>query len=163
MTVVRLLPLVAASALLGGAAGCGGNSRYAKVSGVVTLDGKPYKNAIVSFQPMASGKNPNPGRGSTGLTDENGRYSLTTDDGHTGAVVGKHRIRIRTKVDDPGAVVDPSVGSSDDPFPKGKKVEIEPIPQEWFADHTTKEFEVPPGGTDQANFDIVTKPGARKH
>src|SRR5262249_47084927 len=138
MRPVRLIPLLGVLAAVA-VAGCGGNSRYAKVSGVVTLDGKPYKNAIVAFQPKATRRNPNPARGSTGLTDENGRFPLSSDDGFKGAVIGKHRIRIRTKVDDPGAVVDPSVGSPDDPFPGGKKVIIEPIPSEWFADHTTKE------------------------
>ena len=155
MRLVRLIPVLAAGALLAWAPGCGGSGGYVRVSGVVTLDGNPYKNAIVSFQPLGTPGNPNPGRGSTGLTDTNGRYTLTTDDGYTGAIVGKHRIRIRTRVDDPAAVIDPSVGSPDDPLPKGKVVE--PIPQEWFADHTTKEFDVPAGGTDKADFAIVTK------
>src|SRR5881409_1494611 len=99
MRLARLILVVAAGALLGGVAGCG-EAKYVKVSGVVTLDGQPYKNAVVSFQPISSEGNPNPGRGSTGLTDENGRYTLVTDDGHTGAVVGKHRVRIQTKRDD---------------------------------------------------------------
>src|SRR5262249_5813129 len=120
-------------------------------------DGKPYKNAIVSFQPIGTADNPNPGRGSSGLTDENGRFTLTADDGHTGAVVGKHRVRIQTKRDDPTAFVDPEVGSPDNPGPWGKKVEIDPIPVEWYSDRSTKEFEVPTGGTDQANFEIVSK------
>lgn len=158
MRRMQLLPLVGVAAVM---VGCGGSSKYAKVSGVVTLDGRPYKNAIVSFQPMASKGNPNPGRGSAGLTDENGRFTLRSDDGYNGAVIGKHRIRIRTKVDDPGAVVDPSVGSDDDPFPGGKKKIVEPIPSEWFADHTEKEFTVPPGGTDKADFDIVSKPAGK--
>lgn len=163
MNHLRWVPLAAVGLVLVVASGCGGNARYAKVSGVVNLDGKPYKNAIVSFQPLATPGNPNPGRGSTGLTDENGRYSLTTDDGHTGAVIGKHRIRIRTKVDDPMAVVDPSVGSPDDVGAKaGKKVEVEPIPSEWFDDFSTKEYVVPPEGTDKANFDIVSAPKKKK-
>ncbi len=140
-------------------AGCGGSGvTYVPVSGVVTLDGKPYKNAIVSFQPMAVKGNLNPGRGSSALTDEAGKFSLATDEGARGAVAGKHLIRIRTKVNDPTNVFDPSVGSPDGGGPVGgKKKEVEPIPQEWFADSSTKEFEVPAKGTDKANFDIVTK------
>ncbi len=158
MKVVRLLPVVAL--LLGNVAGCGGVGKYAKVSGVVRLDGKPYPNATVSFQPLATKGKPNPGRGSTGLTDHNGKYILLTDDGHSGAVVGKHRIRIRTKVEDPTNVFDPTTGSPDSPpVARGKKADPEPIPAEWFADHTTKEFDVPPGGTNKADFEIVTKKG----
>src|SRR5438045_84351 len=103
---MRLTPLLRGSALaalfLGmcAAVGCG-SSTNVPVSGVVKVDGKPYKNAVVSFQPMGGKDNPNPGRGSSGLTDENGRFALMTDDGKSGAVPGKHRIRIMTKRDDP--------------------------------------------------------------
>jgi hypothetical protein len=161
MRLVRLIPVVAAGALLAGAAGCGG-PKYVKVSGVVTLDGQPYKNALVSFQPIGTEGNPNPGRGSTALTDANGRYTLVTDDGHTGAVPGKHRVRIQTKRDDPTAFVDPEIGSPDDPGPPGKKVEIDPIPVEWYSDKSTKEFDVPSGGTDKADFPIERKKPAPK-
>jgi len=154
--MVRQSAYLIAGMTFAGLLGCGDGTKYVKVSGTVTLDGKPYKNAIVSFQPLATKNNPNPGFGSTGLTDENGHYTLMSTDGHTGAVPGKHLIRIRTKVDDPSAVVDASVGSPDDPFPKGKKAELEPIPQEWYADSSRKEADVPDNGTDKANFDIVT-------
>ena len=143
--------------LMGFLAGCGGNPKYVPVSGIVTLDGQPYKDAIVSFQPIARAGNPNPGRGSSGLTDASGKFTLICDDGNQGAVAGKHLIRIRTKVADPTTLVDPSVGSDDNPDPKGKKNAVEPIPTEWFADSSKKEFEVPASGTDKANFDIVSK------
>jgi hypothetical protein len=155
MIMRRKFPLALLFAL---AAGCGGSGvTYVPVSGVVTLDGKPYKNAIVSFQPQAVKGNLNPGRGSSALTDEAGKYSLATDEGARGAVPGKHLIRIRTKTNDPTNVFDPSVGSADSGPAVGKKKEVEPIPLEWFADSSTKEFEVPPKGTDKANFEIVTK------
>src|SRR5262245_31527772 len=154
MRFVRFLPVVAACAFLAVAPGCG-KGKYVKVSGVVKLNGKPYQNAVVSFQPIGKGDEP-PGRGSSAVTDAEGRFTLVTDDGHKGAVVGKHRVRIQTKRNDPTVYVDPSVGSPDDPFPRGKKVEVDPIPLEWYSDKSTKEFDVPPGGTDQANFDIVT-------
>jgi hypothetical protein len=160
MRLVRLLPALAAGILLTGLAGCGG-PKYVKVSGVVTLDGTPYKNAIVSFQPISTPDSPTPGRGSSGLTDEKGRFTLVTDDNHTGAVVGKHRIRIQTKREDPTAYIDRTVGSPDNLGPKGLKVLRDPIPLEWYSDRSTKEFEVPRSGTDQANFDIRTETGAR--
>jgi len=104
------------------AAGCGGGSNYARVSGVVTVDGKPYKNAVVAFQPVGGQGNTAPGRGSSAVTDENGRYTLTTDDGQTGAVVGKHKVRIQTKRDNPQAFFDPEVGSPDRPGAPGQEV-----------------------------------------
>jgi len=59
------------------------------VEGTVKLDGKPLGNAFVLFVPDEPGvKAP----GSTGLTDENGHYRLTCDDGQLGALVGKHLV-----------------------------------------------------------------------
>ena len=54
-------------------------------------------NAMVYFQPVGSKEDPNPGRGSTGKTDETGRFVLKTEDGKDGAVVGTHQIKIRTE------------------------------------------------------------------
>jgi hypothetical protein len=90
------------------------------------------------------------------VTDENGRFVLMTDDGQTGAVVGKHRVRIQTKRDEANVFIDPETGSADSaPRSDAKKGgKIDPIPPEWYSDKSTKEFEVPAGGTDQANFDI---------
>ena len=135
MNQVKTLALTAlAGALVISLAGCGGGAQYVAVSGVVKLDGKPHRNAMVMFQPMASTENPNPGRGSSGRTDDNGRFTLKTFEGQRGAVIGKHRVRIMSMV----------------------KAAADPIPAEWNQ-ASNKEFDVPTGGTDQANFDIVTK------
>jgi hypothetical protein len=148
MSPLALLILLAA-------AGCGSGPGYAPVSGVVTLDGKPYGEAVVSFQPIATEGNPNPGRGSSGETDATGRFVLKTDDLKEGAVVGKHRVRIMTRGNDVVTGFDPATGSPDSTpvAPRGK---IDPIPLEWNA-YSDKEFEVPAGGTDKANFDIISK------
>jgi hypothetical protein len=121
----------------------------------VTLDGMPYKNAIVSFQPLSSGDNQNPGAGSSALTDQEGRFTLRTADGQLGAAVGKHRVRIQTSRDVLTGPIDPTIGSPDDPqLAKGK---ADPIPVDWYSDVGGREFVVPSQGTDQANFDIVSK------
>jgi hypothetical protein len=135
-------------------AGCGTGPRYVPVSGTVKLDGKPYGLAVVSFQPQATGANPNPGRGSSAFTDENGRFVLQTDDGHVGAVPGKHRIRIMTKGDQ--MTIDYATETSPDDLPAGTKPRVDPIPRSWNVE-SDKEFDVHEKGTDQANFDIVTK------
>jgi hypothetical protein len=146
MTQLRLL---AVGALLVAVAGCG-SSNFAPVSGVVTLNGKPYNKAVVSFQPIGSPTKPNPGRGSSAYTDENGRFVLKSDNNVNGAVIGKHRVRIMTRGND--VVGQSPDGGTPDETPTGR--EVDPIPPEWNA-LSTKEFEVPSGGTDKANFDIV--------
>jgi hypothetical protein len=142
--------LLAAGVLLAALAGCSGGAGYAPVSGVVKLNGKPYDKAVVSFQPIGTTENPNPGRGSSAYTDENGRYVLKSDK-YSGALVGKHLVRIMTRGNE---VVgqDPTVGS-DDKTPL--RPQLDPIPPEWNA-LSKKEFDVPAGGTDKADFDIVT-------
>jgi hypothetical protein len=142
--------------LLAGAGGCGSGGKYAPVSGVVTIDGKPYGEAVVTFQPFATKDNPEPGRGSSGDTDANGKFVLKTDDLKNGAVVGKHQVRIWTR--GPGVVsgYDASVGTPDGagaPAPRGK---VDPIPPQWNS-RGEKFFDVPPSGTDKADFEISTK------
>ena len=129
--------------------GCS-SSKYVPVSGVVKVDGKPYGKAAVSFQPKGTQDNPNPGRGSSAYTDENGRFVLFSDE-NEGAVVGKHLVRITTRANE--LKYEEGVGSADD----ARVIRpAEPIPPEWNAE-SQKEFEVPPGGTDQANFDIESR------
>jgi hypothetical protein len=152
MNQVRKLALPALAAVLVlSILGCG-NTRYVPVSGVVTLDGKPYRNAVVMFQPMATQDNPNPGRGSSGSTDENGRFSVKTFEGQAGAVIGKHRIRITTKVSEKLGGYEVWDAAKNEAV----KALTDPIPREWNYD-SKQEFDVPSGGTDQAKFDIVTK------
>jgi hypothetical protein len=68
--------------------GCGSSETYANVQGKITVDGKPLEKIQVQFLP-----DPNQGtRGprSVGVTDATGFFTLTTDDGRPGAVVGQH-------------------------------------------------------------------------
>jgi len=139
-------------ALIGVASGCGGGGpTYAPVSGTVTLDGKPYGDAVVVFLPKATSTNPNPGRSSAGETDAKGHFVLKTDELKNGAVVGKHLIKISTR--GPVMQFDAATGSPDNAPPNIKR---DLVPAEWNT-MSEKEFEVPPSGTDKANFDIVTK------
>jgi hypothetical protein len=151
MTRSRVL---AAGGLLAAVVGCSGGPSFAPVSGVVKLDGEPYSHAVVSFQPVGSSDNPNPGRGSSAYTDAQGRFVLRCDNAFDGAVVGKHLVRIMTRGND---VVgqDPTQTSPDGAPPHRK---VDPIPPEWNA-LSTVEFEVPAGGTTKADFNIPTKKG----
>lgn len=75
-----------------GLAGCGSDGpALGKVSGIVTLDGKPVPAATVTFHPENTAGSPSYGR-----TDDQGNYSLMfTRDKH-GAMIGKHRVNIAT-------------------------------------------------------------------
>lgn len=73
----------------------------APVAGRVTLDGKPLKHAIVKFVPVAdSGQAWMKGSTSFGMTDEDGKFTLTyatDEDGKAvmGAVIGPHQVQIQ--------------------------------------------------------------------
>ena len=149
MTRLRVL---AAGALLAAVVGCSGGPSYVSVSGVVTLDGEPYGKAVVTFQPIGTPDNPEPGRGSSAYTDEKGRFVLQHD-GRDGSVVGKHRVRISTRGNDVVGQPAEGTGSSDESPAKGP---VDPITPEWNA-LSNVDFDVPAGGTDKANFDIKSR------
>jgi hypothetical protein len=120
----------------------------APVSGTITLDGKPLPNAAVNFQPKASGGNLNPGPGSVAMTDANGHYQLTVvGTNQKGAVVGKHRVEIAAYVRD--KVTDPKSDRREQPAKN-----LVPVK---YNDQTTLEYDVPRGGTDQANFELKSR------
>jgi len=81
--------LVAITSLAG--LGCFGGDLpdTARVTGTVTLDGKPHPSAEVVFTPSE-------GRPSSGITDEAGKYELTFLRNVKGATLGEHTVRITT-------------------------------------------------------------------
>jgi len=138
MRPLSLLPL-----LLLLAAGCGGPDKTAPVSGRVTLNGKPFAHAAVLFQPVATSGNNEPGPGSVGTTDTDGRYTLSiVGKGTKGAVIGKHKVQITRMVEES----DPA-----DDRPKPFK---RPSPRRGR--DTQMEFDVPASGTDSANFSLTS-------
>lgn len=72
--------------------GCGG-VKYEPVEGTITLNGKPLDNAQVQFlpDPLQGTK----GLRSTGVSDPEGHFKLTCDDGQVGAVPGNHRVLVQ--------------------------------------------------------------------
>jgi hypothetical protein len=122
-------------------AGCGGSEKIAPVSGRVTLNGQPLVNAAVVFQPIATEGNLDPGAGSGGRTDSDGRYTLTlAGKTRNGATVGKHKVRITliTETD-----------SADD-----RPTRVKQLPAQ-FNRATKLEYEVPAGGTSTADFPLT--------
>ena len=94
----RLRLTFAVMLLLVAVQGCGGGGvRFVPVTGKVTMDGKPLAKAAVTFIPQAKPGSEIAGNVSSGLTDENGQYTLkaSTKDGEKdGAQVGKHKVTI---------------------------------------------------------------------
>lgn len=123
--------------------GCGRQGyKIAPVSGRLTSQGEPVSEMHVTFQPkLADIDNPYTGPGSFGRTDSEGRFSLTLGDGtgRRGAAVGKHTVRI---------IVPDDAASK---YTQEGRI-LSPLP-EASADGSL-EFEVPPKGTDAANFDF---------
>jgi hypothetical protein len=117
-------------------AGCGG-LKTAPVSGVIKKDGQPLADVSVSFTPQtASGEAP----ASNGRTDATGRYSLSvTATGKSGAIIGKHTVRIAFI----GSGKPPDSDVIDPNF-------VDPIPPHDLT------FEVKPG-KNEANFDLKSQ------
>ncbi len=89
----KLLFIVASIPCIVSVVGCSNNGsdqpETGKVSGVVTLDGKPVSKALVSFQPSE-------GRPSSGMTDDKGQYVLIYNAHTLGAKVGPHKVYVST-------------------------------------------------------------------
>src|SRR5262249_55404652 len=58
----------------------------------VLFDGKPLKNVRVDFQPDPD--KGTSGKGSSGVTDDNGNFTLKYDGSAPGAIVGHHRVTV---------------------------------------------------------------------
>ena len=129
--------------------GCSGKPyQVSRVSGRVTLDGKPLPKASVTFAPMFSQENINPGPTAAGMTDADGRFTLYIDPANPGAVVGKCRIYITTLLSDP--TFDDRDGGPPVKRPRDR------VPEK-YNQRTELVFNVPAGGTDQANFDLRSR------
>ena len=139
--IVRSLhrrPIVggAVALLVAIAAGCSDSGpEIGSVTGLVTLDGKPLAGAQVEFQPDT-------GAPSYGATNNAGEYDLIYTPGKSGALVGKHTVRITTyrATGEPGS----------------QKVVLERVPPQFNAASTlVREVKA---GSNKFNFTIMSKP-----
>jgi hypothetical protein len=135
--------LVAAAVV---AAGCGGGAKTAPTSGRITYKGKPVAKAHVSFTPVEGDR-----RAATGLTDDDGRYTLETFAPGDGALVGHYRVSIIAR----GPDRPPRPGEMGSGMP-GEMMPGDPvIPTKYFApDSSGLTFEVKPG-KNQADFELT--------
>lgn len=149
MAMARLdwtLRSIVGSALLI-SAGCGTDYKVAPVSGRVILDNQPLAGASVNFAPMDGSKENNVGAGSYGKTDAEGRYTLKLiENDKAGAAVGRHKVSI-------------SLVDQGDPSTEGTIV-VDKVPDRYRGSETSLTFEVPAGGTKEADFQLHTNVGS---
>jgi hypothetical protein len=92
--MMRLSPLALALGLCT-LAGCGNpNPPTGRVTGKVTWQGQPVKNASVIFAPVTGDKAKESPKGANGRTNDGGEYTLNTFGEGDGAVLGKHRVLV---------------------------------------------------------------------
>lgn len=133
--------------------GCGGGApadmpELGEVSGVIKVDGEPQANILVSFQPEQ-------GRPSMGVTDENGEYTLKYTQAESGAKVGKNLVTISTKPPEESSTE--GCGCSED---EGFLDPIHPKYNTEAIDNPEMTVEVKLG-SQEFNFDVTTDPSAR--
>lgn len=96
------------------ACGCApaGSAPTAKVSGVLTRKGNPVPNASVTFTPSS-------GRPANGVTDAEGKFTLSTFASDDGAVPGAHRVSVASMAIPPmpGTPEAAKAGANQEEFP----------------------------------------------
>jgi hypothetical protein len=92
-----LLLLLTICPLLFGGCGKGDRLETAKVTGTVTLDGKPLTIGAVVFTPER-------GRAATGHLQSDGSYALGTYRPGDGAVLGKHCVAVIAREETSGGI-----------------------------------------------------------
>ena len=119
------------------AVGCGNSYDLVPVSGKITVDGEPLANASVIFQPTEA----EPGSpSSVAVTDAQGQYTLKTATANPqdGAVPGPHRVTLSAVTKAPQSGEAPAEEAT--------------LPKKAAEANLT--FDVPAGGTSEANFEL---------
>jgi hypothetical protein len=130
------------------ALGCG--KKFAPVSGTVTMDNKALAGATVTFTPIAAKGSTEAGHSSLAKTNAEGKFTLQSTNGQTGALVGNHKVSI--------SLISEDVGARDTRHgPRGGLQLGEKVPARY---NTKSEltFDVPRGGSDKANFALKSAP-----
>ena len=139
-------------------AGCG-QSTYPPVSGKVTMDGKPVPSVTVVFTPVGSPSAPTPGPYSSGITDEQGNYTLRTRRDDDGAVPGPHRVGVEYANADEMSDLKFQLREADDESKPAIQKQIDELKtllksRIKVPANVIYKFEVPKEGTSEANFEL---------
>ena len=139
-------------------AGCGG-SNYPPVSGKVTMNGQPVPSVTVVFTPVGSADAPNPGPYSTGVTDEQGDFTLQTRHDNGGAVPGPHRVGIEYGDKEELRDLKSELSEADEESKPAIETKIKELRALFKSRikvpaNVIYKFEVPTEGTSKANFEL---------
>lgn len=112
---VNLMLLAIAGIVL---AGCSQSSRPPtyRVTGTVTLQGKPLADAVITFVPIGEGE------AASAITDANGHYALTTWEAGDGARSGEYRVKVSKQEQQ---AVDPAKMVKNLPYEEEQKIYVE--------------------------------------
>ncbi len=113
--------------------GCGGDDRFATVSGTLTVDSKPVKGLEIIFEPQFEGGSP-----SIGFSDDSGHYKAMFTADREAVMIGKHVVRI-----------------SGVQYGEGTTTELAKIPPE-YGPKSTQTVEIT-SGSNTFDLDIETK------
>lgn len=99
------LVLLVVTTVLAALSGCGGGAATVPVSGTVSLDGKPFPGAVVTFVPHAG----TVGYGGQAQTDDQGNFTAhmqdgTTAEGKPGLLPGEYKVVVNKLVKPDGTV-----------------------------------------------------------
>lgn len=143
---VRWSASLVATCCLWSLASCGGDGTLAPVSGVVKLNGKPVADVEVLFQPATGDSAKSPGPSAFGVTGPDGRYTVKViGEAKSGATVGKNHVLFSGRV--------PAEDFSEDGKKRGKPAVSIPA---RYSNEAKMEFDVPRGGTNNADFELKT-------
>lgn len=108
------LPLLLALAVTGCGRGAAfdGQPPVAPVEGVVSYQGKPVPNANLTFYPQAEGE------AGVAITDEQGRFRVSTYQRLDGAVLGSHVVTVTVPTDGPALPGGPEEKNKQQTVPK---------------------------------------------
>jgi hypothetical protein len=123
--------------------GCG-RSDMGRVSGVVTYEGKPVADAVVTFRPQNRPM-------AIGRTDATGRFTLNTHSKGDGAVKGVNRVSIMPWSPAPESFPEPGQA-----IPPLKEPERPDIPKKYRQEETSGlEVEVSAGKRNEFTFELT--------
>jgi len=149
--------------------GCG-SGNFAPVSGTVTSDGKPVAKLRVIFSPMPIGGDHAVAPFSMGVTDDEGKFTLKTRHGDTGAFVGAHTTSFEyTDIGEDAMgelrdqMADAKEEQDSEAFQKAKqkmskmieKLKGRPV----LMNRYTASISIPSGGTDSLNIELTEMGG----
>ncbi|MGL6193725.1 MAG: hypothetical protein ACRC2T_02745 [Thermoguttaceae bacterium] len=142
---IFVLPLFVMSLAL--LSGCSGDPVPGKVTGKITLDGEPVKQAIISFYPSS-------GPSSMARSNDNGEYELLFTDDKKGAVVGTHKVTASTFA--PSSMAS-TTGTADPGAPQIIEAVPEIIPAKYINKETTDIVKEVKSGKQVINIELTSQ------